>query len=218
MVLLGRCLGATEFSVTPIAGSTGAHEFRSLLRATGLYRLFAPRPVEEVSAFVFENDRVRPLSYSLRSESRGETDDFNIVFDWEQRIATVTAVNLEVHTELVRGVLDRGALQVTLMLRGNGDHPENYTLNSDRMGRMSQRRSWREDTRPQETIGERFRLKLPAHADRQESRHTSPDFARKKRSPIRRMLKIVLDAARIRALQQIGGFDEKPELPRRRVH
>ena len=84
--------------------------------------------MEEISAFVFENGRVRPLSYSLRSGTRGGTDNFNIVFDWEQRIATVTAVNLEVQTELVSGVLDRGALQVTLMLRGNGDHPENYTL------------------------------------------------------------------------------------------
>ena len=124
----GQRVGVAEFSVTPIADTTGAYEFRSVLHVTGLYRLIAPGPVEEISAFVFENGRVRSLSYSLSSESRGGTDNFNIVFDWEQCIATVTAVNLEVHTELVSGVLDRGALQVTLMLRGTGDHPENYTL------------------------------------------------------------------------------------------
>ena len=157
MVLLGSCLGATavsaqtvqtlpayqaaydafyrgqrvgeaEFSVTPIADSTGAHEFRSELRVTGLYRLISPGPVEEISAFVLENGRVRPLTYSLRSGSGGESDNFNIVFDWEQRIATVTAVNQEVQTELASGVLDRGTLQVTLMLRGNGEHPEHYSL------------------------------------------------------------------------------------------
>ena len=140
MVLLGSCLGATavnaqavqtlpadqavydafyrgqrvgeaEFSVTPIADSTGAHEFRSVLRVTGLYRLIAPGPVEEIGAFVFENGRVRPVIYSLRSGSRGETDNFNIAYDWEQRIATVTAVNLKVQTELVSGALDRGAVR-----------------------------------------------------------------------------------------------------------
>ena len=123
MVLLGSCLGATAVHAQTVWTLPA---YQAVYDA--FYRLFAPRPVEEVSAFVFENDWVRPLSYSLRSESRGGTNDFSIVFDWEQRIATVTAVNLEVHTELVSGVLDRGALQVTLMLRGNGDHPENYTL------------------------------------------------------------------------------------------
>ena len=123
----GRRVGRSEFSVIPVDDSIGVYEFRSVSRLSGLYRLFVPGPVEEVSTFVFDSGRVRPLSYSLSSGRRGGNDDFRIDFDWEQGIATTTAADLHVTTELVPGILDRGTLQVTLMLRGDRG-PENYTL------------------------------------------------------------------------------------------
>ena len=122
-----RRVGVSEFSVVPVDDSANTYEFRSVTRLGGLYRLLAPRPVEEVSTFVFDSGRVWPLSYSLSSGRRGGNDDFRIDFDWEQGIATTTAADLHVTTELVPGILDRGTLQVTLMLRGDGG-PENYTL------------------------------------------------------------------------------------------
>ena len=123
----GRRVGTSQFSVVPVEDSANTYEFRTVSRLAGLYRLLAPGPVEEVSVFVYENGRIRPVNYSLSSGRRGGRDDFRIDFDWERGIATTTAADVAVQTELVPGVLDRGALQVTLMLRGDSG-PDDYTL------------------------------------------------------------------------------------------
>ncbi len=123
----GRRVGVSEFSVVRIAESANAYEFRSVSRLAGLYRLLAPGAVEEVSAFVYEGGRVRPLSYSLSGSRRGN-DDFSIAFDWEQGIATTVVEDVSATTELVPGIFDRSSLQVVLMLRGENDGPRDFML------------------------------------------------------------------------------------------
>ena len=115
----GRRVGETELSVTPIAGNGGAYEFRSVSRVRGLYRLLAPRPVEELSEFVYGNGGIQPLAYALSNGNRSGKDNFRVEFDWERGHAIITLQDQSVETELAPGVLDRGSLQVALMLRGS---------------------------------------------------------------------------------------------------
>ena len=103
------------------------HEFRSESRLVRLYRLLAARPAKEVSAFVYEGGRVTPLTYLLDTGRCGGCGDLRIDFAWEQGIATSVANDVSMTTNLVRGVLDLGSLQVTLMLSGDGA-PGTYSL------------------------------------------------------------------------------------------
>ena len=79
-----RVVGEAEFSVTLLDVERSTYEFRSVSRVRGLYRLFVPRPAEELSVFVLENGRVRPLSYSLRDGTRRDRNSFDVEFDWER--------------------------------------------------------------------------------------------------------------------------------------
>ena len=113
----GLTVGETEFSVTAVAGTNDTYEFRSASRVSGLFRLLVPSPAEELSEFVHENSRIRPLAYSLRDGTRRGRNDFRIEFDWERERAIITAADFSAETELVPGMLDRGSFQVALMLR-----------------------------------------------------------------------------------------------------
>ena len=113
--------------MVPVDETANIHEFRSESRLVGLYRLLASRPAKEVSAFVYEGGRVTPLTYLLDTGRRGGSGDLRIDFAWEQGIATTVANDVSMTTNLVPGVLDRGSLQVTLMLSGDGA-PGTYSL------------------------------------------------------------------------------------------
>lgn len=84
----GRRVGETQLSVTPIAGTSGAYEFRSVSRVRGIYRLLAPRPVEELSNFVVEDGMIRPLEYTFSNGNRGAEDNIRIDYDWNRGRAT----------------------------------------------------------------------------------------------------------------------------------
>ena len=124
----GQRVGRAEFSVTRIAGTAAAYEFRSVSRVEGLLRLLAPNPVVEISEFVYADGRVQPLAYSYEDGSRRGKDNFSIAFDWAKGIAVTTAEGVGVESKLVPGVLDRGSQQAALMLRTDGQGPERYTL------------------------------------------------------------------------------------------
>ena len=123
----GRAVGEAEFSLTLLDADNGTYEFRSSLRYGGVYRLIAPRPPEELSEFILEDGWIQPLAYSLLDRTRGGEDSFDIEFDWQSGQAFTTADGTRVESPLVPGTLDRGSLQVALMLLGD-DFAEQVTL------------------------------------------------------------------------------------------
>lgn len=123
-----RAVGDAEFSLTLLDAERGIYEFRSVSRVRGLYRLFVPRPAEELSIFVLEDVRIRPLAYSLHDGTRRNRSSFNVEFDWETDRATITAGETRLEPQLLPGMLDRGSLQVALMLLGDDFTAEQVTL------------------------------------------------------------------------------------------
>ena len=114
--------------MTLLDAGRGLYEFRSVSRVRGLYRLFVPRPVEELSVFVLEDGRIRPLSYSLRDGTRRDRNSFSVEFDWEGGHAAITAGEARLEPRLLPGILDRGSLQAALMLLGDDFATEQVTL------------------------------------------------------------------------------------------
>ena len=123
-----RAVGEAEFSVTLLDAGRGLYEFRSVSRVRGLYRLFVPRPVEELSVFALDDGRIRPLSHSLRDGTRRDRNSFSVEFDWEGGHATITAGEARLEPQLLPGMLDRGSLQAALMLLGDDFAAEQVTL------------------------------------------------------------------------------------------
>lgn len=123
-----RAVGEAEFSVTLLDAERGIYEFRSVSRVRGLYRLFVPRPAEELTVFVLENGRIRPLAYSLRDGTRRDRSSFDVEFDWERGRAAITAGETRLEPRLLPGMLDRGSLQVALMLLAEDFTTEQVTL------------------------------------------------------------------------------------------
>lgn len=123
-----RAVGEAEFSVTRLDAERGIYEFRSVSRVRGLYRLFVPGPAEELSVFVLEDGRIRPLAYSLRDGTRRGRNSFNVEFDWEREYATITAGETRMEPQLLPGMLDRGSLQVVLMLLADDFSTKQVTL------------------------------------------------------------------------------------------
>lgn len=123
-----RAVGDAEFSVTLLDAERGIYEFRSVSRVRGLYRLFVPRPVEELSVFVLEDGQIRPLMYSLHDGTRRERNSFNIEFDWERGQAAIAAGDTRLEPQLLPGTLDRGSLHVALMLLGDEFSTDQLTL------------------------------------------------------------------------------------------
>ena len=123
-----RAVGEAEYSVTLLDTERGIFEFRSVSRLRGLYRLFVPRPAEEISRFVIENGGIRPLAYSLRDGTRRDRNGFSVEFDWERDHAIITTGEARLEPQLLPGMLDRGSLQVALMLLGDDFATKQVTL------------------------------------------------------------------------------------------
>ena len=124
----GRRIGETEFSVLRTASAPDTYEFRSVSRLAGLLRIFAPRPPEELSRFIVENGKIRPLSYSLGDGTARGRNSYRVDFDWGLGLAVTTADGVTVETELVPGVLDPGSMRAHLMLHSVPDDSEQVTL------------------------------------------------------------------------------------------
>ena len=120
-------VGTSEFSVTRDSTS-GTYTFTSTSRFQGLMRLVSPKPFVEISEFVYERDRIRPLRYSYEDGSRGGEDNYNIAFDWANGVATTTTQNQKIQSELTPGTLDRGSMQAAVMLDMHASGPDRYTL------------------------------------------------------------------------------------------
>jgi hypothetical protein len=127
----GRTVGTTEFAVT-FDAATNAYEFTSRTTARGLLKLLAPaNPVVERSHFLVVNDRVRPVEFWYEDGRKGENNK-HVEFDWDKRVAVVSAKDGRREVALDDSTLDSGSVQVALMqdLIKTG-HPGKYSLATD---------------------------------------------------------------------------------------
>ena len=112
-----------------IAHSEGEYVFSSNMRAKGLLRFASPRPIIDRSEFSLDGDAIIPNRFAHEDGSRKGEDNHTIEFDWGGASATVSGDGYSRDIALTGGVLDRGTLQVALMLTlANGDQPETFEV------------------------------------------------------------------------------------------
>ena len=122
-----RRVGRSEFSVTHNRAAD-TYRFESVSRLRGLFRLISPRPLVELSEFNYRAGRIRPLRYAYEDGTRRGDDSYRVDFDWETGVATTSAQARTIRSALVDGMLDRGSMQVAVMLDLQASAPNAYTL------------------------------------------------------------------------------------------
>lgn len=123
----GRDVGSSTFSVE-FDATRGVYTFRSRTEAKGLLRLLSPNPVVERSEFVVRDGTLRPLEFWYEDGSRKGEDNYHMRFDWEAGKAIVEGEK-RVEIDLQPGVLDRGSMQVAVMVdMASGEPPGPYVL------------------------------------------------------------------------------------------
>ena len=123
----GRDVGSSEFSVS-YDETRGVYTFRSHTRVKGMLRLFSPNAVVERSEFVVEHGRLRPLEFWYEDGSRKGKDNYHAQFDWEAGKAVIEGEK-RVELDLPPGALDRGSMQVAVMVdMASGAAPGPYVL------------------------------------------------------------------------------------------
>jgi hypothetical protein len=127
----GKTVGTMEFSVDYDAADD-AYTFTSNSAARGLFRLLSPRPVVERSEFTSDAGKITPLRFWYEDGSRQGNENFHIQFDWDNGLA-VAETSAERHEFAVpHGTLDRGTMQVQLMLDvARSGSLSSYTLADD---------------------------------------------------------------------------------------
>ena len=111
----GKNVGTMKFSVDYDAADD-AYTFTSNSAVRGLLRILSPRPVVERSEFTSDAGEITPLEFWYEDGSRQGNENFHIQFDWDNGLA-VAETSTERHEFAVpRGTLDRGTMQVQLML------------------------------------------------------------------------------------------------------
>ena len=111
----GKNVGTMEFSVDYDAADD-AYTFTSNSAVRGLLRLLSPRPVVERSEFTSNAGEITPLKFWYEDGSRQGKENFHVQFDWDNELA-VAETSAERHEFAVpHGTLDRGTMQVQLML------------------------------------------------------------------------------------------------------
>ncbi len=112
----GKNVGRSESSVR-YDTSSGIYRFTSSSTFRGLLKfLVAPKPVVERSEFVSEAGRITPLDFWYEDGSRQGKGNFHIRFDWDSGLAIAETEAGRQEFPLQRGALDRGTIQVQLML------------------------------------------------------------------------------------------------------
>jgi hypothetical protein len=124
----GRIVGRSEFSVR-YDKQDERYRFSSSSSFRGILRFLSPNPVVERSDFVSEAGRITSLEFWLEDGSRKGDENINIKFDWSSGIATATTENQQNEYPIERGTLDRGTMQVQLMIDMARAGPQGgYTL------------------------------------------------------------------------------------------
>jgi Protein of unknown function (DUF3108) len=124
----GRNLGHSQFAVSYDTASEH-YIFSSRTSPRGLLKLVVGGPATEHSDFLALASGLRPLEFAYDDGSRKGEDNVRIVFDWEQGVATTSKNGGTERVSLRPGVLDRGTLQVALMIdMAAGRVPMTYWL------------------------------------------------------------------------------------------
>ncbi len=128
----GRIVGTSEFSVR-YDTSRGVYRFSSNSALRGLLKFFvAPRAVVERSEFVSEAGTITPLEFWFEDGSRRGHDNFHILFDWDNEVAVAETEDGRQEFPLAHGTLDRGTMQIQVMLdMAQPGSLGSYTLTDD---------------------------------------------------------------------------------------
>lgn len=122
----GHRAASSEFSV---ASRDGRYEFVSSTQARGILRLARPKPAVDRSVFELVDGRVRPLEFWYEDGSRKGEDNVHIVFDWAAGEARTQSESGATTASLEPGTLDRGTMQVSIMLAmSKGEDVGPYSL------------------------------------------------------------------------------------------
>jgi hypothetical protein len=124
----GKNAGTAKFSVSYDTDS-GSYRFNSSLKVSGWRRLALPNAIVERSEFVSNSGRIVPLEFSYEDGRRRGDNNFHVLFDWATSTAIISKVEESNQLQLVSGALDRGSLQIQLMLDAAASRPiQRYTL------------------------------------------------------------------------------------------
>jgi len=127
----GRVVGRSEFTVR-YDKQNERYRFSSSSSFQGILRFISPNPIVERSEFVSEAGHITSLEFWLEDGSRKGDDNIHIKFDWDSGIATATAEDQENEYPIARGILDRGTMQVQLMIDMARAGPQgSYTIADD---------------------------------------------------------------------------------------
>ena len=109
--------------------SPGQYRYRSSDHASGLFRLFFHRALQQESRFTLSNGEVRPLSF--RAEGNGPTEQ--VTFDWARGRVIGTAKGKPLDLKLPPGTQDPGSVQIALMMALLAGRPPSrfWMLNTD---------------------------------------------------------------------------------------
>ena len=128
-----RLVGESE--ITVIKNQTnGAYIFSSTSNTTGLLRLIAPKTLVETSEFLYNHNYIEPQRYTLEDSRRSGNDSYSVSFNWDKNIAITTVNNQVTQSTLVPGTLDRGSMQVAVMLEMlemQQSEPLSHTIRDD---------------------------------------------------------------------------------------
>ena len=114
---------------TTLEETTGGYRAESLVRATGLSRIFANGEIRESSEFSISSEGLRPRRFLSSNTLAKDLETVDLYFDWDS--GTVTGYwNGEPFENQFDGVMhDRVSLQYALMMNlFNGIHQEEYFL------------------------------------------------------------------------------------------
>ena len=126
----GSLVGESE--ITLVAGQTNSsYIYSSKSNTKGLLRFVAPKELLEISEFSYNNNLIQPLRYTLKNNSRLGNDSYSVDFNWEKKITITTVGNQTTQSPLVPGTLDRGTLQVALMLEMKDSEPLSHTIRDE---------------------------------------------------------------------------------------
>ncbi len=109
--------------------SPGQYRYTSEDHASGLFKLFIRRAIQQESRFRVTNGEVQPLSF--RAEGNGPTEE--VTFNWTSGRVTGTAKGKPLDLKLEPGTQDPGSVQIALMLAFLEGHPPSsfWMLNTD---------------------------------------------------------------------------------------
>ena len=125
-----RLIGESEITVVKNQ-SNGTYTFSSKSNTTGILRLIAPKTLVETSEFSYNHNYIQPHRYVLEDSRRRGNDSYSVSFNWDKNIAITTINNQVTQSTLVPGTLDRGSMQVAVMLEMHQSEPLSHTIRDD---------------------------------------------------------------------------------------